>query len=103
MIDVGTIVGHRYRIEELIGSGGMAMVYRAVNLSNRRMVALKVLKDEYLKHENIAAAGFFGYISGAEITNSGTGSALTGTIAYADEDAGERSFGILAGNAADSE
>ncbi len=48
MIDVGTIVGHRYRIEELIGSGGMAMVYRAVNLSNRRMVALKVLKDEYL-------------------------------------------------------
>ena len=48
MIEPGTIVGHRYRIEELIGSGGMAMVYRARNLSNHRIVAIKVLKDEYL-------------------------------------------------------
>lgn len=47
MIAQGTIVGHRYRIIDLIGTGGMAHVYRAVNLGTRRIVAIKVLKDEY--------------------------------------------------------
>ncbi|MEN6634802.1 MAG: protein kinase [Clostridiaceae bacterium] len=47
MIAQGTIVGHRYRIIDLIGTGGMAHVYRAVNLSTRKVVAIKVLKDEY--------------------------------------------------------
>jgi len=47
MIAAGTIVGHRYRIVELIGTGGMAHVYRAVNLSSRKVVAIKVLKDEF--------------------------------------------------------
>ncbi|MCE5189058.1 MAG: protein kinase [Eubacteriales bacterium] len=47
MIASGTIVGHRYRIGDLIGTGGMALVYRAVNLSSRKTVAIKVLKDEF--------------------------------------------------------
>lgn len=47
MIAPGTIVGHRYRVIELIGSGGMAHVYRAVNLGSRKIVAIKVLKDEF--------------------------------------------------------
>ncbi len=47
MIAAGTIVGHRYRILERIGSGGMAHVYKAVNLSSHRTVAIKVLKDEF--------------------------------------------------------
>lgn len=47
MIAQGTIVGHRYRIVDLIGTGGMAHVYRAVNLSSRKVVAIKVLKDEF--------------------------------------------------------
>ena len=47
MIAQGTIVGHRYRIIDLIGTGGMAHVYRAVNLSSRKVVAIKVLKEEY--------------------------------------------------------
>ena len=47
MIASGTIVGHRYRIIELIGTGGMAQVYRAMNLSSRKIVAIKVLKDEF--------------------------------------------------------
>ncbi len=47
MIAQGTIVGHRYRIIDLIGTGGMAHVYRAVNLSSRKIVAIKVLKDEF--------------------------------------------------------
>jgi serine/threonine-protein kinase len=47
MIAPGTIVGHRYRIIDLIGSGGMAQVYRAMNLASRKIVAIKVLKDEF--------------------------------------------------------
>jgi serine/threonine-protein kinase len=47
MIAQGTIIGHRYRIIDIIGTGGMAHVYRAVNLSSRKIVAIKVLKDEF--------------------------------------------------------
>lgn len=47
MIAPGTIIGHHYRIQELIGSGGMAEVYLAISLSSRRPVAIKVLKEEF--------------------------------------------------------
>ena len=83
MIAQGTIVGHRYRIIDLIGTGGMAHVYRAVNLSSRKVVAIKVLKDEFrndaeflrrferearavlhLSHENIVRAYDIGETDG---------------------------------------
>ena len=44
---IGTILERKYRIVELIGSGGMAQVYKAVNMTNRRIVAVKMLKEEY--------------------------------------------------------
>lgn len=47
MIAVGAILNHRYRVTELVGTGGMAHVYRAVNLATRKPVAIKVLKDEF--------------------------------------------------------
>lgn len=47
MIAVGTIVGRYYRVTDLIGTGGMAHVYRAINLSTHKVVAIKVLKDEF--------------------------------------------------------
>ena len=47
MIAVGTIVGRYYRVTDLIGTGGMAHVYRAVHLSTHKVVAIKVLKDEF--------------------------------------------------------
>lgn len=40
----------RYEIEELIGVGGMAMVYRAYDSIDDRTVAIKILKDEFLKN-----------------------------------------------------
>jgi serine/threonine-protein kinase len=36
----------RYRIERELGQGGMATVYRAVDLKHDRKVAIKVLKPE---------------------------------------------------------
>ncbi len=43
-LEPGTIVAGRYRIESPLGEGGMARVYRAVDLDNHDSVALKVLK-----------------------------------------------------------
>ncbi len=49
---IGKTLGKRYRIEALIGSGGMAVVYRAFDLRARRAVAVKVLREEFSKdHE----------------------------------------------------
>lgn len=48
---IGTVLSGRYRIDELIGKGGMAIVYRATDLRTRRMVAVKVLREEYLQNE----------------------------------------------------
>ncbi len=41
----------RYEIHEIIGIGGMAVVYRAYDRIDRRTVAVKILKDEFLGNE----------------------------------------------------
>ncbi len=42
MID--TLLANRYRIQAKVGEGGMAVVYRALDVVLRRVVAIKVLK-----------------------------------------------------------
>ncbi len=44
---IGTILDRKYQIVEEIGIGGMAHVYKAVNMTNRKIVAIKMLKPEY--------------------------------------------------------
>jgi len=41
----------RYEIQELIGTGGMANVYKAYDIIDQRTVAVKILRDEYLTNE----------------------------------------------------
>ncbi len=43
---IGTQLGGRYDIEEVIGKGGMAQVYRAFDVKLRRSVALKVMAPQ---------------------------------------------------------
>ena len=44
---IGKIVSRRFRIEEVIGRGGMSLVYRAFDLKTHQTVAVKVLREEY--------------------------------------------------------
>ena len=48
---VGKYIGSRYEILEVIGKGGMATVYRAKCHVLNRMVAVKVLKEEFTTDE----------------------------------------------------
>jgi len=97
VVEIGRIVGGRYRLMELLGEGSFATVYRAHEIAQNRDVALKLLRPEFarnpdfmsdfrwqarvaasLDHENIAAVYDFGtdaagtylvaeYVDGADL------------------------------------
>ena len=48
---VGKRLDGRYEIRDVIGVGGMAVVYKAYDNIDDRIVAVKILKDEYLANE----------------------------------------------------
>ena len=48
---IGRLLDGRYEILEVIGTGGMAVVYKAKCHRLNRMVAVKILKDEFSKDE----------------------------------------------------
>ncbi|MEA4892367.1 MAG: Stk1 family PASTA domain-containing Ser/Thr kinase [Peptococcaceae bacterium] len=47
MLQPGTVLNGRYEIGELIGSGGMSLVYRALDIKQHRVVAIKMLREQY--------------------------------------------------------
>ncbi|MBR5226418.1 MAG: protein kinase [Clostridia bacterium] len=44
---IGKVIKRRFRVEEVVGRGGMAIVYRAFDLRTHQTVALKMLREEY--------------------------------------------------------
>jgi eukaryotic-like serine/threonine-protein kinase len=71
---IGTVIGDRFRVDEMIGKGAMADVYRALDLQTQAFVALKILRtthvtdgvslarfnreaevQERIRHRNVAA------------------------------------------------
>lgn len=48
---VGKTLNGRYEIKEIIGVGGMAVVYKAYDNIDDRIVAVKILKEEFLANE----------------------------------------------------
>ena len=49
---IGKRLDGRYEIDELIGIGGMAMVYKAFDNQENKIVAIKILKEEYLDNKD---------------------------------------------------
>ena len=49
--NIGKRLDGRYEITELIGEGGMADVYKAVDVMENRTVAVKILKPEFSQNE----------------------------------------------------
>ncbi len=50
----GQLLAGKYKIEKLLGSGGMGQVYRAQNVLIGRTVAIKILNDEHARDSDIA-------------------------------------------------
>lgn len=48
---IGKRLDGRYLVEELIGIGGMANVYKATDLLEHTTVAVKILKDEFAESD----------------------------------------------------
>ena len=49
---IGKRLDGRYVIKDIIGVGGMACVYRAYDSVDDRVVAVKILKEEFLTNED---------------------------------------------------
>ncbi len=45
------LLNNRYQLQQALGTGGMAVVYRAHDLMLERTVAVKVLREDFSRHE----------------------------------------------------
>ena len=55
MIKAGMYISDRYEIIDKVGSGGMADVYKAKDHKLNRLVAVKVLKQEFSENANFVS------------------------------------------------
>jgi serine/threonine-protein kinase len=54
---IGTVIGERFRVDEMIGKGAMADVYRALDLQTQAFVALKILRTTHVT-DSVSLARF---------------------------------------------
>jgi serine/threonine protein kinase len=49
----GTLIGGKFRLERVLGEGGMGVVYAAVHLDLRKHVAIKLIRDELIQNHEV--------------------------------------------------
>lgn len=49
---LGKLLDERYEIKSILGYGGMAVVYNAYDVIEKKYVAIKILKEEFLENED---------------------------------------------------
>ena len=52
---VGQVLDDKYRLERLLGRGGMGAVYLATHLGTERYVALKLIAPTFMRNEEFVA------------------------------------------------
>src|SRR6478672_9526135 len=87
---VGEILDDKYRLERLLGQGGMGAVYLATHLGTERYVALKLIAPKFMRNEEFVerfkrearAAGRLRHPNVVDVTDFGFATVSSGQVAY---------------------
>jgi len=87
---VGQILDGKYRLERLLGQGGMGAVYLATHLGTERYVALKLITPQFMRNEEFVerfkrearAAGRLRHPNVVDVTDFGFSGEGVGRVAY---------------------
>ena len=87
---VGQTLDEKYRLERLLGKGGMGAVYLATHLGTERYVALKLITPQFMRNSEFVerfkreakAAGRLRHPNVVDVTDFGFADALDDTVAY---------------------
>lgn len=87
---LGEILDDKYRLERLLGSGGMGAVYLATHLGTDRYVALKLISPQFMRNREFVerfrrearAAGRLRHPNVVDVTDFGFAQVKQGNVAY---------------------
>src|ERR671928_1135351 len=87
---VGEVLDEKYRLERLLGRGGMGAVYLATHLGTERYVALKLITPQFMRNEEFVerfkrearAAGRLRHPNVVDVTDFGFARIKAGQVAY---------------------
>src|SRR5690242_10803805 len=87
---VGEVLDEKYRLEHLLGKGGMGAVYLATHLGTERYVALKLISPQFMRNNEFVerfkrearAAGRLRHPNVVDVTDFGFTNLHAGKVAY---------------------
>ena len=87
---VGEVLDEKYRLEHLLGQGGMGAVYLATHLGTERYVALKIISPQFMRNNEFVerfkrearAAGRLRHPNVVDVTDFGFARVKAGQVAY---------------------
>src|SRR6266550_8408753 len=87
---VGQVLDDKYRLEQLLGQGGMGAVFLATHLGTERYVALKLIAPQFMRNEEFVerfkrearAAGRLRHPNVVDVTDFGFARAGQESVAY---------------------